>query len=55
MRHNPIMMGTLVAVALIIIVVATGGTFGQRCNRAYPDNPARAEQCVYNLNHGVAP
>lgn len=51
---------------LVLIVVAiwtaipaavwlTGSTFGQRCDRAFPADPARAELCVYNLSKGNAP
>lgn len=43
------------AALLIGFVFATGGTFGQRCAKAFPDDPARAELCVYNLSHGERP
>jgi hypothetical protein len=42
-------------VALIAIVFATGSTFGQRCDRMFPDSALRAEACVQNLVKGNAP
>lgn len=47
--------GAILFVALIVAVFASGNTFGQRCDRAFPDNPARAETCVFNLSNGYAP
>jgi hypothetical protein len=43
------------AVAIILMVLSTGATFGQRCNRAFPDDPVAAERCVYDLSHGERP
>jgi len=42
-------------VALIAIIFATGSTFGQRCQKAFPDDTARAAQCVHNLVKGDRP
>lgn len=47
--------GVVLAVLLIGAVLATGQTFPQRCNRAFPDNVARAELCVFNLGRGNPP
>lgn len=43
------------AVAIILMVLSTGATFGQRCNRAFSDDPVAAERCVYDLSHGKRP
>lgn len=37
--------------ALILSVIASGGTFGQRCKAAY-DHPADVEECVTRLVKG---
>jgi hypothetical protein len=43
------------AVAMVAIILASGATFGSRCARAFPTDPARAELCVHNLSKGNAP
>lgn len=45
----------IVFIALPAAVFLSGQTFGQRCAKAFPDDPARAELCVYNLSNGSAP
>lgn len=47
--------GLLLGVALIIAVIATGNTFGQRCSRMLPHDPAGATLCVDHLAHGDRP
>jgi hypothetical protein len=46
-------VGIVLAALLAVTVFATGGTFGRRCERAFPSDAARQERCVYNLQHGV--
>ena len=41
--------------ALILAVFLTGSTFGQRCERAFPDDPPAAERCVVDLSEGQRP
>ncbi len=43
------------AIALIIAVHATGGTFGQRCERAFPNSALEVERCVHRLANGLQP
>lgn len=50
-----ILLVLAVLLAVPIIVVITGGTFGQRCARAFPNDPLAAERCVYDLSHGNRP
>lgn len=38
--------------ALLLIVLATGQTFGQRCERMYPADPIAQERCVGDLANG---
>ena len=38
-------------VAIVLIVLMTGQTFGQRCRAAYTD-PAQIEDCVLRLKDG---
>ena len=39
--------------ALLLIVFATGQTFGQRCERLHPDgSAAELERCVTQLSDG---
>lgn len=49
-----IIMGTPLAIsaALIAGVIASGGTFGQRCDRAFPHNDRQSEVCTYYLAKG---
>jgi len=39
-------------VALIALPFITGSTFGQRCTKAWPEDPAQQEWCVIRLNKG---
>lgn len=39
-------------VLIIAFTIATGGTFGQRCERLYPGNARGVEDCVDRLAHG---
>jgi hypothetical protein len=49
-------VGSLVGFGLLLAsVFATGSTFGQRCDRAYPTNALEAERCVERLAHGDRP
>lgn len=41
----------MLAGGLILSVIASGGTFGQRCKAAY-DHPADVEECVTRLVKG---
>lgn len=34
---------------LLIVVIAAGGTFGQRCERMYPNDPVAQERCIAQL------
>jgi len=43
------------AVGIIIMVLLTGQTFGQRCDRMFPSDPLAADRCVHQLNHGIEP
>jgi hypothetical protein len=47
-----VMIVVLASALLIIGVFASGATFGQRCQRAYPDRPLEAERCAERLAHG---
>lgn len=47
-------MGALLGVLVIAAVFATGGTFGQRCARAYPHDEAKQLWCVERLAHLTA-
>lgn len=44
----------LIFVAIVLLLpFVTGSTFGQRCAKAYPDDPAAVERCVVRMkNHG---
>lgn len=48
-------VGSVIGVLLIAFVLVTGSTFGQRCDRAFPGDAMRAEQCVYDLSHDQRP
>lgn len=48
-------IGIVFGIALIVAVFATGSTFGQRCDRAFPSDPERSSLCVKNLAKGRAP
>jgi len=48
-------MGTILLVGLVFGVWFTGGTFGQRCERAYPGDGLAQERCISNLIHDRAP
>lgn len=37
------------------IVWLSGGTFGQRCDRMFPNDLVRADLCVRNLANGDRP
>lgn len=50
-----ILIAVAIPVAMIAAVWLSGSTFGQRCAKAFPSDPARAELCVYNLSKGNAP
>lgn len=52
---SAIAIGLILGVVLIAAIIASGQTFGQRCAKAFPDDPVRAELCVYNLSKGNAP
>ncbi len=39
-------------IAIPALVLWSGGTFGQRCARAFPHDGVRVEQCIYDLQHG---
>ena len=43
------------AVGIIVMVLATGQTFGQRCERMFPADPLAADRCVDKLSHGIEP
>ena len=50
-------LGLLVALAIAIGLLAgvglsDDGTFGARCHRIYPEDPARYDRCVNNLSKG---
>lgn len=38
--------------AIPALVYATGGTFDQRCAKAYPRDAAAQERCMMRLNEG---
>jgi len=42
-------------ILLIAYIFATGQSFGQRCDRMFPNDGARQELCVENLAAGRAP
>jgi predicted PurR-regulated permease PerM len=44
-----------VVLAILIFVFATGQTFGQRCERLFPHDPAFQERCVHRLAYGEQP
>lgn len=40
---------------IILVVFATGATFGQRCERYYPNaSPLTVDRCVEHLSNGGA-
>lgn len=53
-RYIPF-VGPLAILFVFAAVWLSGSTFGQRCAKAFPADPARAELCVYNLSKGFAP
>lgn len=42
----------LIAGGIAIWIIASGGTFGYRCGKIFPDDQAAWEQCVERLAHG---
>lgn len=38
---------------LIIAVIASGQTFGQRCAKVYPEESREWVECIYNLKKGL--
>lgn len=48
-------VGLAIGALIIIFVVATGQTFGQRCDRMYPNSPIQSERCAYDLAKGFHP
>ena len=42
----------LLAMVIGLSVFAAGGTFGQRCAKAYPNSPMQQEECVDRVSHG---
>ena len=54
MRAANILCAAMIALLILVVVVAaTGGTFGQRCGRLHPTDHAAFERCVDHLSHGV--
>jgi len=51
-----IIIASILAFLLIVLAIAvpvlTGSTFGQRCAKAYPDDPARQERCIERAAQG---
>lgn len=47
--------GAGVSAAILGVVFATGATFGQRCGKAFPDDLAARELCVYEMSKGIRP
>lgn len=45
-------LGAVTAVVLIIGVVATGSTFGQRCAKVFPKDSPEWHQCIKDLAAG---
>lgn len=45
--------GLIVTAPLLVLV--TGGTFGQRCARAFPLDNLAQERCVFDLSSGRNP
>jgi hypothetical protein len=45
-------LGAIAAVILIIGVVATGSTFGQRCAKVAPKDSPEWHQCIKDLTAG---
>lgn len=55
MKRTPLKMficGVFFALVILAGVLASGSTFGQRCERMYPAEPQRAAICVDNLAAG---
>lgn len=44
--------GIIFGIALIIIMFATGSTFGQRCATKYEKNSLQWTQCIEDLSDG---
>jgi hypothetical protein len=44
----------LTLIGVMILFSATQG-FGARCDRMFPNDPLRVEQCVHRLSRGVEP
>lgn len=43
------------AVAVVGTIWLTGSSFGQRCERMYPDQAKQIDLCIENLTHGYRP
>lgn len=48
-------IGLGLALAFFVFVLSNRSTFGQRCERMYPNAPTEQERCVRNLASGVRP
>lgn len=44
--------GVVAFVLLLIVVFATGSTFGQRCAKLHPEKGQAWQQCIDNLKRG---
>jgi len=51
-RKEAIIASVIAVLMVFLWFFLTGQTFGQRCAKAYPDDPAQQEWCVIRLNKG---
>jgi len=55
-KNIEIIIASILAFLLIMLAIGipvlTGSTFGQRCAKAYPDDPAQQERCVKRAIQG---
>ena len=47
-------LGIILAVVIIIAVIMTGNTFGQRCAKVYTEDTQAWNECIARLSKGGA-